>query len=111
MKALLGDLSLLAGYAQKTGVSWLPCANGSRWEDFCTSCSSDIRPCVLLAGPLQREVGDLTSVLNSESLLGDHSLLAGYAQKARKSILLCIRMSTLATLSRGEGEGSERRVI
>ena len=45
------------------GVSWCKW----RWEDFCPSCSTDLRPCVLLAGPLQREGGDLTSVLRSES--------------------------------------------
>ena len=32
------------------GVSWLPSANGGEREDFCPSCSSDLRPCVLLAG-------------------------------------------------------------
>ena len=62
-----------------------PDANGCRQEDFCPSFSTDLRPCVLLAVPLQREGGDLTSVLKSESLLGDHSLLVGYAQKVVES--------------------------
>ena len=56
-----------------------------RQEDFSPICSTDLRPCVLLAGPLQREGGDLTSELKSESLLGDYSLLVGYAQKAVES--------------------------
>ena len=42
-------------------------------------------PCVLLDGPLQREGGDLTSVLRRKALLGDNSLLVGCAQKAVES--------------------------
>ena len=67
----------MAGYEQKAvEFPRHPGANGSGQEDFCPSFSTDLRPCVLLAGTLQREGGNLTSVLRSERLAG-RSLSSG----------------------------------
>ena len=48
---------------------WSLLAHWCHWrkEDFCPSCSTDLMPCVLLAGPLQREGGDLTSLCSEVS--------------------------------------------
>ena len=87
MKALLGDPSLLAGYAEKTVE--FPGSQVLMEAVWRTS----VPAAPLILGPvcsklilLRREGGDLTSALKSESLLGDHSLLAGYAQKAVESL-------------------------